>query len=198
MTSRSRRRRCRVCCADHPAIPRTVRVFGPHSGPYSRRRSFSYIEAVGSVVVLGLAVVTGLHMHGSYIRGITVDVDTVAARELASGLMAEILWQSYEDPALNPGSFGRGAGETERADFDDVDDYDGWTESPPQKPDGTPMTDSQYDGFQRTVTVVNVDDATMGSVVTDGTSAAKRITVTVNRDGKWRAQLVAYRTRHDE
>ncbi len=163
-----------------------------------RRRSFSYIEAVGSVVILGLAVVTGLHMHGSYIRGIAVDVDTVAARELGSDLMAEILVEPFEDTSLAPGSFGRGAGETERADFDDVDDYDGWTESPPQKPDGTPMTDSQYDGFQRTVTVVNVDDGTMQTVVFDGTSAAKRITVVVKRNGKPRAQLVAYRTRHDE
>ena len=163
-----------------------------------RRRSFSYIEAVGSVVILGLAVVTGLHMHGSYIRGITVDIDTVAARELASGLMAEVLLQSYEDPALGPGSFGKSAGETTRPDFDDVDDYDDWTESPPQKPDGTPMTDSQYAGFERAVTVVNVDDATMSAVVFNGTSAAKRITVIVKRNGKRRAQLVAYRTRHDE
>lgn len=160
--------------------------------------SFSYIEAVAAIVVLSMAVVTGLHMHGSYVRGIAASSESVVARELASDLMAEIVLQQFEDADLAPGSFGRGAGETSRKDFDDVDDYDAWSERPPQNPDGTPLGGLQYQGFERLVTVVNIDDVTMNKVVTDGSSAAKRITVTVRRAGKQRTQRVAYRTRYDD
>ncbi|MEE9294762.1 MAG: hypothetical protein V3W34_07360 [Phycisphaerae bacterium] len=162
-----------------------------------RRRSFGYIEAVISTVVLGSAIVAALGMFGGYVRGIEASVDGLKARELACELLAEIVSRPFEDPNRLPGNFGRAAGETLRKDFNDVDDYHRWEESPPTAFDGTPLGGNEYAGFTRRVVVRNVDAETMQSVVANGSSSAKRITVIVEHNGKLRAKLFAYRTRND-
>ncbi|MEZ6052671.1 MAG: hypothetical protein R3C02_15000 [Planctomycetaceae bacterium] len=65
-------------------------------------------------------------------------------------MLREILIQSYEDPNETPKwkhETGEAQSPTSRADFDDTDDYDDWTASPPQLPDGTPLT--AYTGWTR-------------------------------------------------
>lgn len=163
----------------------------------NRYRGFTLIEATISIVILGSSILAGLAMFGSYVGGIATTADQMVARELAADLIAEIIAQPFEDVSLAPGSFGRGAGETTRADFDDVDDYDNWVENPPEAEDGTPLGGSEYSGFARSVTVQNVDDNSLDTVVTDGSSAVKRIIVTVTRHAKRRAELIAFRTRND-
>ncbi len=161
-----------------------------------RRRSFGYIEAVISVVVLGTSIVGGLSMFSGYLHGVRATADNAIAIELASDLMAEILALPFEDPVLAKGSFGLGVGETTRPTFDDVDDYDGWTESPPQARDGTPLAGTEYVGFARSVIVENVasDPAV---VAIDGTTPGKRVIVEVKHGGKRVQRLVGYRTRND-
>jgi hypothetical protein len=111
---------------------------------------------------------------------------------LAQDLMVEILQQSYLEPVDTP-LFGPEASEadTSRADYDDVDDYNGWSASPPQQRDGTVMAD--WSGWSRGVTVVwaNPAELTQAAVSDAG---IKRITVTVAHDGVPVASLVALRT----
>ena len=74
--------------------------------------------------------------------------------------------------------FGPEPGEADgtRTYFDDVDDYDGWSASPPQAKDGTVLKD--YDGWTRKVEVVYATPSDPGiSPVTD--LGLKRISVTV-------------------
>ena len=70
--------------------------------------------------------------------------------------MAEILQARYEDPN-DPPAFGLETGEstTPRTGYDDVDDFDGWSVSPPQARDGSIMPNSE--GWTRVVRVRWVD-----------------------------------------
>lgn len=160
-----------------------------------RRGGFSYVEAVVSTSILAVGIVSALHLYGSCAKGALYAKETAAAQELAAGLMAEIAAQPFEDPDDAEGSFGRRAGESARADFNDVDDYDNWTEDPPQGPDGTKLTG--YDGYVRSVEVYNVDPNDLSTPAADGSTDAKRIVVTVTRSKRPRARLEAIRMHCD-
>jgi len=165
-------------------------------GMERRPRGFSAVEAVVSVLILSLAIVSSLHAYGTYAKGALIRNEAGAAHGLAAELIAEIASQAYEEPGAAVGTFGTESGESTRASFDDVDDYDGWSENPPTDRAGTALTD--YAAYARSVTVTNVDEATLSSTRTDGSTGAKRIVVTVTCGGKLRARLEAIRMRVDE
>ena|GEM_PF-2500758 len=190
--STGRRRSCLLGTGDSPVNP----AISPASRRCHRSPAFSYVEALISVVILGLGVVTGMHLYGTYARGMVIDSETLVGRQLAADLMAEILTKDFEDQAYAPGNFGRGGSETSRRDFNDVDDYDTWSENPPADLDGNPLAAGVYDGYQRDVAVWNVDPTDLTTVQSDGSTSAKAIRVTVTRNGKQRARLIAHRTRH--
>lgn len=150
-----------------------------------RQRGFGYIEAVISVVIMGTAVAMALHTFGAFARGAVFDRETAIATELAAQLAAEIRAQAFEDPGSTI-LFGPETGESDgtRQYFDDVDDYNGWTATPPKQRGGTSMT--EYPNFTQSVVVVY-----------DGSTDLKKITVTITKDGKTRAQVVLLRARHD-
>lgn len=136
-----------------------------------------------------------MNLYGSFVRGAAAEKERHAAMDLAGDLLAEILTRGFEDPELAPGSFGTGAGEVSRKDYDDVDDYHGWVESPPQNLDGTVMTG--YANTRREVRVWNVQLSDMKTVASNGSTPAKAIEVRVLVSGKLRATAVGYRTRHE-
>jgi hypothetical protein len=84
-------------------------------------------------------------------------------------------------------------GTSTRLDFDDVDDYDGWTASPPQEKDGTELT--EYAGWTRNVTVEFVDAFAPGGSATVSDTGAKRITVTVTDPRGAETTVVSVRTK---
>ena len=107
--------------------------------------------------------------------------------------LAEILEHVYE-PAAWPNSFGRLASEPAggpRNLWDDVDDYDNWSASPPQYEDGSVIPNLA--GWRRSVDVDRVNPANLGQTVASDQDV-KRIIVTVKRDGVPVASLTAVRT----
>ena len=160
-----------------------------------RRRSFSYVEALIALLVLSLGLTTGINLYGVQARQVLADERSVLAGQLAAELMTEVFSRAFEDAAGSPGTFGRGSGEVDRTDFDDVDDYDGWTENPAAYRSGTSLTE-RLANCTRAVVVENVDPTNLSSVQTDGSTAAKRITVAATCDGRVVARLVAFRTRN--
>jgi|GEM_PF-6598319 len=62
-----------------------------------------------------------------------------------------------------------------RADWDDVDDYEGWSASPPQLKDGTPIAD--YSGWTREVAVAYVDPLDPNGLSASEDLGLKRIIV---------------------
>lgn len=148
-------------------------------------QGLSIVEIVVALLIVTLAII-GFGM------AIPLQTDNVTGfREermalfLAKQMMEEVQTKLYEEPSLAPGSFGREESLSgPRRLFDDVDDYHGWDETPPKHPDGTDWTgstDSPGTHFRRRVTVQNIDNNNYGSAArSDGSTASKRITVTVS------------------
>jgi hypothetical protein len=154
-------------------------------------RGFSVIEAVLSALVIGVMLVAVLNTVGAARSAQVWNVDRVRATCLASNLMAEIVDEAYADPTEIQ-LFGPEASEllAQRSAFDDVDDYNGWSKSPPENPDGTPIPG--YQGWTRSVVVAWATPAApVGTSLTD--TGLKRITVTVSRRGVKIAELTALR-----
>jgi Tfp pilus assembly protein PilV len=91
------------------------------------------MEVVVSTLIVGVMTVAALNGLGSTTRSSELAGNRGIAAGLADDLMAEILSAPYSDPS-GTAVFGLESGESNgsRAAFDDVDDYNGWTEQPPQ------------------------------------------------------------------
>ena len=119
----------------------------------SSRRGFTIIELVIVIVVLGIAIPPLLYTISDTLTK-NVKVRTIqTASVLGRGLMEEILSKRYDVNASSPWSnpLGPAVGET-RATYNDVDDFDGFTENPI----------SGFPGYSSSVTVYYVDPDTTG------------------------------------
>ena len=154
-------------------------------------RGFTLIEVAIALAILGIVFVGVLTTLGGSQRGQALSAQQRQAHALATGLLSEVLQQLYQD--ADSALFGPegGEGTTSRQDFDDVDDYDGWTESPPQEKDGTALTDLA--AYERSVVVEYVMPGDFDQVISVD-MGAKRVTVIVRRDGKELAALTGVRT----
>ncbi len=137
--------------------------------------AFTLVEAVISTVVVAVMFAVALQTVGA--SRITQQKASLVSQgqTLAESLLAEILQQNYQEPGSTY-VFGREAGESDtiRTAYDDVDDYQGWTESPPVAKDGTALPNSA--NWRRTVTVEWVHPLDPQQVQ-GSESGAKRITV---------------------
>jgi type II secretory pathway pseudopilin PulG len=157
-----------------------------------RRRAFSLVEGLVSIVVVSVLLVAALNTVGSAWHGQQNIGDRARARLLAEELLAEIVQADYNDPNQTPG-FGPEISESggSRAGFDDVDDYHGWQASPPQDKNGSAMT--AYAGWGRRVAVHYVEPSSP-SIISSTDQGAKRIVVTVTYNNVLMARLVGIRS----
>ena len=167
----------------------------PKIGTDIRRIGFTLVEAVLSLVVIAAMLVAALTTVGAARLSQQKTSDASRAQRLAEDLMAEILIRPYADPDQSP-TFGPEASEstTTRNDFDDADDYNGWSASPPQTKDGSAIPN--LTGWSRSVTVEWVEPMDVSQVKAFETNT-KRITVTAKHGSIPRAVLVAVRGNHD-
>ncbi len=150
------------------------------------------MEVVLSVALVGVVLVAALNsVAGAKAAEAQINERAVGA-VLCEALMGEVLAQAYEDEAEGVASFGKAGsevGDGSRALFDDVDDYDGWTSTPPEDKDGAAI--AWATGLTRTVEVRSVDKADLSDRSADGVSP-KQVTVTVRRGDRVIASLVGY------
>ena len=123
-----------------------------------------------------------LSMFSLGLRGDVLAREITIATNLAQEMIEEIKSKRFEDDT-DP-VFGResnddidSSGTVERDEFDDVDDYDGWSATPPEDVSGNPLTD--FSNFTRSVEVKNVDEEDYEDEEDEGTTNSKKITVTV-------------------
>ena len=121
----------------------------------ARQRGFTLAEAMMATVVLGIAAAGVLlpFTSGAALRA--EGMRRTLAAKLAGDLMEEIINKPFHDPDgssydYNPG---RDAGEPTFAEFDNLDDFHGYSESQGQIRDatGTVFTDPYYANFSRDV-----------------------------------------------
>jgi hypothetical protein len=135
------------------------------------------LECVAASLILTVIAVAAVRAAAGAAAAQATSARSVTAVLLAESLLSEIERTPYIDPA-NPDTLGRDAGEsaTDKTTFDDVDDYHGWTESPPQ--DSTGVAIPNMTGWSRTVSVIWSD---LGPVLEgrNGDTGLKLITVNV-------------------
>jgi type II secretory pathway pseudopilin PulG len=169
--------------------------------------ALTLVETVVSAALVGIMLVAALNTVSAARLGQRALDERRQGYELAAALLAEILAQPYADETqleslrtqilldgqkvtqtLGPES---GEAGVNRSKFDDVDDYHGWSESPPQHQDGTVLT--ALSGWKRCVTVEFVSGGDAHTTTTQD-EGAKRITVSVVHNNVPSATLVGLRT----
>ncbi|MEL7473881.1 MAG: prepilin-type N-terminal cleavage/methylation domain-containing protein, partial [Planctomycetota bacterium] len=158
-----------------------------------RRRGVTLVEAVLSMVVVSVLLVSALNAATSVSRGRQINEYQARALPLAEAMMAEILAKPYADPDIEVTVLGIDATETlgGRATYDDIDDYSNWFASPPEDAAGDPIQSFDAWGRSVTVTYVNPDEPSTPRVSDSG---VKRVVVSVTRNGREVATLTALRT----
>jgi len=148
------------------------------------------VETVLSVLILGGAFVAALNTIGSARASQGVAAERRLAMVLAQDMMAEILAKPYKEEG---GLLGLELGENtgNRLLFDDIDDYNGWSSTPPKLPDGTAISGAEDYTIKVTVSLTKLLTPSQASLVDEG---MKLITVTVKRGSKTVAFLHAYRS----
>ena len=158
------------------------------------RLGFSLVEAAVSVVLVGVIMVVSLQSLGASKRREFDTVDRLLGQQLASALVNEVLLQAYQEPSASTAPpLGVDSGEStgNRSLFDDVDDYSGWTSSPPNDRNGSAIPGTA--GWTRSVTVSWADPTTLGSTISINTGL-KKITATATKGGKVYGSMTAYRS----
>lgn len=119
------------------------------------------IVLLAATLLAVISTVTAGQQHVAY-----ADQGLRAVR-LAQDLVEEITARAYSEPG-GVASFGLEAGESARPEFDDLDDYDGYTEEPGMLANFRgDRYDAQDQVFRRSVTVAdaNQDVAALGTTI---------------------------------
>ncbi len=151
----------------------------------AKRNGIALWETVMSTFLVGMVLVTATATSGASLRMQTKAAERAKAGYLAYALIGEMLELSYMQPGQTSSPIGLDTGEssTSRANYNDVDDYNGWTDSPPQNKDGTVLPD--LTGWSRQVVVewVSPSTLTQASPGSSSETGMKRLTVTVQHNG---------------
>ena len=102
----------------------------PRVAPNPRRRGFTLIEAALTTVIVGVAILALMSLSAALTGQNAVAGQSTTALLLASNVQEGMTGLSFSDPAYANTYFGPEPGEV-LATFNDVDDFDGQTFSPP-------------------------------------------------------------------
>ena len=146
------------------------------------KHAFTLVEVILTILIVGVGLVASARALPVLLQVSKATETHMVAQQLATDLLAEIAMLPYEDPDEDA-RFGREPTESaiNRSDFDDIDDYDGWTASPPQKKDG--QTEPDCTGYTRSVIVESTNPNDFNNIEGDSLDKPKRITITVSRTG---------------
>jgi len=152
---------------------------------------FTLIEVLVAVAIVGMIFAVLLEAFTLGLRMLEQSRRTTIAASLAEEIHEMVLTLPLSD-SEEPTHWGLETDEVS-PDFDDLDDLDGQTFSPPLSSDGLLLAD-QADYLQQ-VTVVSVSDTDFNQVVADGTSDVYRVSVSVTFRGGEVCQLSWLRIR---
>ena len=159
------------------------------------RRGITLVEVVLSSLVLSFVATGAVRLLVAVVDRRESAVRDSTGAQLAEQLLAEALARPFESPTANRNAeFGPSVSESSSRKwgaFDDCDDFDGWSATPPVSAEGTAL--AGLDGWTRRVSVdwvttVDLDTAAVGP--TD----MKRITVVAEFQGRPIATRVGYRS----
>jgi len=153
---------------------------GRRTGMPARTRGFTLIEAalVTTIISFGVLAMLQLLAVGTVSNNDGAEMST--AINLAKSVREMMIGMSIADP-VTPTHWGAENGEN-LATYNDIDDFDGKTYSPPI--DARRTSIAALSDWSQTIRVQTVDPNLLTSTVPNGTTAAVRVTVTVSHNGK--------------
>ncbi|MFT5422467.1 MAG: Tfp pilus assembly protein PilV [Phycisphaerales bacterium] len=153
------------------------------------------VEVVLSSIVLSFVATGAVRLLVAVVDRREAAVRDSTGAQLAEQLLAEAMARQFETPTAGRGAeFGRSVGEAAGlgwGGFDDGDDFDGWSATPPVLANGTAI--AGLDGWTRRASVVYVNPSDLGLAVV-GPTDMKRITVVVEFLGRPIATRVGCRS----
>ncbi|MFG0244455.1 MAG: hypothetical protein ACF8MF_00170 [Phycisphaerales bacterium JB052] len=155
------------------------------------RRGITMAETIISTLLVAFVLVGTIQIVGPVVRSGSVMADKAIATSLARELSEEISTKYFTAPgSADLETLAPGMAET-RSTYNDIDDYNGLSNSPPQLSDGTKL--ANLAGWTRSVKVEHMSliDPSSNS---RGYSGGKRVTVTVSKDGVQLAEIVTLHT----
>lgn len=138
-------------------------------------RGFTIIEALIAIILVGLAVASLVAANGSFTKANGAAVDLSTAEFLVEQLRELTTMLPVVDPQTGISTFG--PEEAALTDYDDLDDFDGASFSPPINANRQPLND--FAAFTQQITVQNVRSSNFEQVVADHSSSFVRVTVKV-------------------
>jgi prepilin-type N-terminal cleavage/methylation domain-containing protein len=137
---------------------------------------FSLIEVLFAVLLVGLAIASLMAANGAFTKANGAGTDQSTAEFLVGQIRELTMLLPVVDPETEITTFGPETGET-LATYDDLDDFDSASFSPPINADRTTL--SQFSAFSQLVKVENVSASNFEQVVADHSSNFVRVTVNV-------------------
>lgn len=151
------------------------------------KEGYLLIEASITCLIISLSLVALVPMFILSLRANTKTEQVKVATQLSVELLEEIRLRKWDQKTPSPpqsialgSAIGVDSGETasDKRTFNDIDDFNGWSESPPMDPLMQPL--SNFSGYSRNVTVSYVD---AGMNPNAGPTDYKEVTVCTQRSG---------------
>jgi len=137
---------------------------------------FSLIEVLIAILLVGLAIASLVTANSAFTKANGAGAELSTAEFLSEQIRELSILLPVIDPNTGVSTFGPETGET-LADYDDLDDFDGASFSPPISADRNVLNDLA--SFSQQITVENVNASDFEQVVSDHGSFFVRVTVTV-------------------
>jgi len=157
------------------------------------KSGFTFIEVLFAVLLVGLAIASLLSANATFTRANGAGVDLSTAEFIISQIRELSMLLPVIDPETEFATFGPEAGET-LADYDDLDDFNGATFSPPISTERTVL--SEFASYSQKITVQNVNASDFEQVVANHGSDFVRVTVQVYLNSKLISSASWLRTRY--
>ena len=145
-----------------------------------KKAGFSLIEVLIAVVLVGLAIAALVVASNSFTIANSAGTDLTTAEFLMEQIRELTALLSVIDPQSSTATFG--PEEADLAGYDDLDDFDGASFSPPINANRGVLND--FAAFSQHVTVENVNPTDFEQVVSDHSSHFVRVTAKVFLNAK--------------
>ena len=142
---------------------------------------FSLIEVLIAILLVGLAVASLVAANAAFTIANGAGTDMSTAEFLFEQIRELTALLPVIDPQTELATFGPESGET-LASYDDLDDFDGASFSPPISADRIVL--NNFAGYSQQITVENVSASNFEQVVSDHSSSFVRVTVKVLLNSK--------------